>query len=158
MTGVCLGWSIHVVLWCHLVTSTMQIKDGSHVVIWTRKKRTISMKLVVCNYFVLCLTFFSSINSFNSYLQLGNVRHLVHGLNNKIFFFLIRVRRWGSASLGSSFEVWYHLRRSTCLVIMSSSPAGTCSSWDMCRPVGMWCDASLNRNVRWIFASLWRSA
>ena len=35
--------------------------------------------------------------------------------------------------------------------------AGTGSLWNLCRPVGMWCDAALSRTVRKIFSSLWQS-
>ena len=41
--------------------------------------------------------------------------------------------------LGSSKRVL--LRRSSRLVNMSSISDGTGSSWSLCRPVGMWCDA-----------------
>ena len=58
--------------------------------------------------------------------------------------------------LGSSDEVGPLLRRSSRLVITSRISAGTCSSWSLCRPVGMWCDAAL-RIVRRIFSSLWQS-
>ena len=60
-------------------------------------------------------------------------------------------------SLGSSGEVQSLLRRSSRLVITSSISAGTGSSWCLCRPVGMWCDAALSRIVRRIFSSLWQS-
>ena len=39
------------------------------------------------------------------------------------------------------------LRRSSRLVITSNISAGTGSSWSLCRPVGMWCDAALSRIV-----------
>ena len=42
-------------------------------------------------------------------------------------------------------------------VITSNISAGTGSSWSLCRPVGMWCDAALSRTVRKIFSSLWQS-
>ena len=47
--------------------------------------------------------------------------------------------------------------RSSRLVITSNIAAGTGSSWSLCRPVGMWCDAALSRTVRKIFPSLWQS-
>ena len=69
-----------------------------------------------------------------------------------------QMRFWMSLfSLGSSDEVWSLLRRSSRLVITSSISAGTGSSWSLCRPVGMWCDAALSRIVRRIFSSLWQS-
>ena len=49
------------------------------------------------------------------------------------------------------------LRRSSRLFITSSISAGTGSSWSMCHPVGMWCDAALSRIVQRIFSSLWQS-
>ena len=55
-------------------------------------------------------------------------------------------------NLGSSL-----LRRSSRLFITSSISAGTCSSWSLWRPVGMWCDVALSRTVRKIFSSLWQS-
>ena len=68
------------------------------------------------------------------------------------------MRFWMSLfSLGSSGEVQSLLRRSSRLVITSSISAGTGSSWSLCRPVGMWCDAALSRIVRRIFSSLWQS-
>ena len=60
-------------------------------------------------------------------------------------------------SLGSSDEVQSLLRRSFCPVITYSISAGTGSSWSLCRPVRMWCDAALSRIVRRIFSSLWQS-
>ena len=42
-------------------------------------------------------------------------------------------------------------------VIPSNISAGTGSSWSLCHPVGMWCDAALSRTVRNIFSSLWQS-
>ena len=60
-------------------------------------------------------------------------------------------------SFGSSGEVGSLLRRSSRLVITSNISAGTGSSWSLCRPVGMWCDAALSRTVRKIFSSLWQS-
>ena len=69
-----------------------------------------------------------------------------------------QMRFWMSLfSLGSSGEVQSLLRRSYRLVITSSISAGTGSSWSLCRPVGMWCDAALSRIVRRIFSSLWQS-
>ena len=69
-----------------------------------------------------------------------------------------QMRFWMSLfSLGSSGEVRSLLRRSSRLVITSSISAGTGSSWSLCRPVGMWCDAVLSRIVRRIFSSLWQS-
>ena len=69
-----------------------------------------------------------------------------------------QMRFWMSLfSFGSSGEVRSLLRRSPRLVITSSIFAGTCSSWSLCRPVGMWCDAALSRIVRRIFSSLWQS-
>ena len=69
-----------------------------------------------------------------------------------------QMRFWKSLfSLGSSCEVRSLLRRSSRLVITSSISAGTGSSWSLCRPVGMWCDAALSRIVRRIFSSLWQS-
>ena len=49
------------------------------------------------------------------------------------------------------------LRRSSRLVITSNISAGTGSSWSLCCPVGMWCDAALSRTVRKIVSSLWQS-
>ena len=69
-----------------------------------------------------------------------------------------QMRFWMSLfSLGSSGEVQTLLRRSSCLVITSSISAGTGSSWSLCRPVRMWCDAALSRTVRRICSSLWQS-
>ena len=69
-----------------------------------------------------------------------------------------QMRFWMSLfSLGSSGEVRSLLRKSYRLVITSSISAGTGSSWSLCRPVGMWCDAALGRIVRRIFSSLWQS-
>ena len=69
-----------------------------------------------------------------------------------------QMRFWMSLfSLGSSGEVRSLLRRSSRLVITSSISAGTGSSWSLCRPVWMWCDAALSRIVRRIFSSLWQS-
>ena len=69
-----------------------------------------------------------------------------------------QMRFWMSLfSLGSSGEVRSLLRRSSRLVITSSISAGTCSSWSLCRPVAIWCDAALSRIVRRIFSSLWQS-
>ena len=69
-----------------------------------------------------------------------------------------QMRFWMSLfSLGSSGEVRSLLWRSSRLVITSSISAGTVSSWSLCRPVGMWCDAVLRRIVRRIFSSLWHS-
>ena len=68
-----------------------------------------------------------------------------------------QMRFWMSLfSLGSSGEMRSLLRRSSRLVNTSSISAGTFSSWSMCRPVGMWCDAALSRIVRRIFSSLWQ--
>ena len=65
-----------------------------------------------------------------------------------------QMRFWMSLfSLGSSDEV----RMSSRLVITSSISAGTGSSWILCRPAGMWCDAALRRIVQRIFSSLWQS-
>ena len=59
-----------------------------------------------------------------------------------------QMRFWISVlSLGSSDKVGYLLRRSSRLVITSSISAGTGSSWSLCHPVGMWCDAALSRIV-----------
>ena len=60
-------------------------------------------------------------------------------------------------SIGSSCEVGSPLRRSSHIVITSNISAGTCSSWSLCRPMGMWCDAALSRIVRTIFSSLLQS-
>ena len=69
-----------------------------------------------------------------------------------------QMRFWMSLfSLGSSGEVRSLLRRSSRLVITSSISAGTGSSWSLCCPVGMWCDAALSRIVRRVFSSLWQS-
>ena len=69
-----------------------------------------------------------------------------------------QMRFWMSLfSLGSSGEVRSLLRRSSHLVTTSSISAGTGSSWSLCRPVGIWCDAALSRIVRRIFSSLWHS-
>ena len=69
-----------------------------------------------------------------------------------------QMRFWMSLfSLGSSGEVRSLLWRSSRLVITYSISAGTGSSWSLCRPVGMWCDAALSRIVRRIFSSLWQS-
>ena len=69
-----------------------------------------------------------------------------------------QMRFWMSLfSLGKSDEVGFLLWRSSRLVITSSISAGTGSSWSLCRPVGMWCDADLSRIVRRIFSSLWQS-
>ena len=69
-----------------------------------------------------------------------------------------QMRFWMSLfSLGSSDEVQSLLRRSSHLLITSIISAGTGSSWSLCRPVGMWCDAALSRIVRRIFSSLWQS-
>ena len=70
-----------------------------------------------------------------------------------------QMRFWMSLfSLGSSDEVGSLLWRLSRLVITSSISAGTGSSWSLCRPVGMWCDAAWSRTVRSIFSSLWQSA
>ena len=43
------------------------------------------------------------------------------------------------------------------LVITSNISAGTGSSWCLCRPVGMWCDAALSKTVRLIsLAVCWK--
>ena len=69
-----------------------------------------------------------------------------------------QMRFWMSLfSLGSSDEGWSLMRRSSRLVITSSISAGTGSSWILCRPVGMLCDAALSRIVLRIFSSLWQS-
>ena len=69
-----------------------------------------------------------------------------------------QMRFWISLfSLGSSGEVRSLLLRSYRVVITSSISAGTGSSWSLCRPVGMWCDAALSRIVRRIFSCLWQS-
>ena len=76
------------------------------------------------------------------------------------FFFCLcsQMRFWMSLfSLDSSDDVGSLLRRSSRLVITSSISAATGSSWSMCRPVGMWCDAALSRIVRKIFSSLRQS-
>ena len=65
------------------------------------------------------------------------------------------MRFWMSLfSLGSSDKEGSLLRRLSRLVITSSISAGTGSSWSLCRPVGMWCDAALSIIVRRIFSSL----
>ena len=40
------------------------------------------------------------------------------------------------------------------MFITSSISAGVCSSWSMCRPVWMWCNAAVSKTVRNIFSSL----
>ena len=79
-------------------------------------------------------------------LQKYNYNENIHVDNNKI--------RTQVFNLGSSGEVGSLLRRSSRLFITSSISAGTCSLWSLRRPVGMWCDAALNRTVRKIFLSL----
>ena len=77
--------------------------------------------------------------------------------STKSLNFCSQMRFWMSLySLGSSGEVRSLLRRSSRLVITSSISGGTGSSWSLCRPVGMWCDAALSRIVRRIFSSLWQ--
>ena len=74
-----------------------------------------------------------------------------------LHFFRLCTRFWMALfNLGSSGEVGSLLRRSSRLFITSSISAGTCSSWSLWRPVGMWCDAALSRTVRKI-SSLWQS-
>ena len=69
-----------------------------------------------------------------------------------------QMRFWMSLfSLGSSGEVRSLLRRLSRPVIISSISASTGSSWSLCRPVGMWCDAALSIIVRRIFSSFWQS-
>ena len=91
---------------------------------------------------------FSAVISFDSSPQLGKIIVLLHVLNKISQFFpfmLTDVRFWMSLfSLGSSDEVASLLRKSSRLVITSSISAGTCSSWSLCRLVGMWCDAALS--------------
>ena len=60
-------------------------------------------------------------------------------------------------SLFSPDEVGFLLRRTLRLVLTSGISDGTGSSWSLCRPVGMWCDAALSRIVRRIFSYLWQS-
>ena len=113
------------------------------------------------NSFVLCLAFCSAINFSNSSPQLGDICLLVQGLN-KISTCLpfvcvdavldVIIQSWQLRRGGISFtEVM-----SSCHHISTIS-AGTGSSWSLCRPVGMWCDAALSRTVRKIFSSLWQS-
>ena len=103
--------------------------------------------------FVLCLTFWFAINSFNGSPQLG---HLSSGPRSQqnLSIYSFCVRRSGSGCLGSSGEVGSLLRRSSRLVITSNISVGTGSSWSLCRPLGMWCDAALSRTVRKIFSYL----
>ena len=78
--------------------------------------------------FILCLTFCSAINSFNSSTQLGQVCLLVHGFNKVSPFFRLctQIRFWMALfNLGSSGEVGSLLRRSSRLFITSSISAGT---------------------------------
>ena len=92
---------------------------------------------------------------------------VLHSLVRSVFWsmfptksphFPVHLNRWMSLfSLGSSDEVGPLFRRSSRLVITSSIFAGTGSSWNLCCPVGMWCDAHLSRIVRRIFSSLWQS-
>ena len=113
-----------------------------------------------CNYFILCLAFYSAINSLNRYPQLGRVCLMVHGFNNVSIFCRVctQMRFWMSLfHLCSSGEVESLLWRSSRLFITFSICADTGSSWSMWHPVGMWCDAALSRTVRKIFSSLWQS-
>ena len=80
-------------------------------------------------------------------------------VSTKYLHFACCVRRCGSGCHNSVLAVQVRslLRRSSRLVITSNISAGTGSSWSLCRPVEMWCDAALNRTVRKTFTSLWQS-
>ena len=97
----------------------------------------------------------STINSFNGSPQLGDIQG-----QQDISIFSFCVRRCGSGCHNSVLAVqvrWDLLYvRSSRLVITSNISAGTGSSWSLCRPVGMWCDAALSRIVRKIIPSLWQ--
>ena len=71
---------------------------------------------------------------------------------------LVRSVFWSMVSNKiSPFAVYVRRCVSGCLyVITSSISAGTGSSWIMCRPVGMWCDATFCRTLWKIFSSLWQ--
>ena len=82
-------------------------------------------------------------------------------VSTKSLLFSVCVRICGSGChnsvLGGSGEVGSILWRSSRLVITSNISAGTGSSWNLYRPVGMWCDDALSKTVRKIFSSLWQS-
>ena len=75
-------------------------------------------------------------------------------VSTKSLHFCVR-RFWMSEfSQGSAGEVGSLLQRSSRLVSTSNISAGTGSSWSLCRPIGMWCDAALSITVRKLFSSL----
>ena len=83
---------------------------------------------------------------------------LVHGINKiSPFLPLMYTDAFQSLfSLSSSGEMESLLWRSSRLFITSRIFAGRGSSWNLCRPVGMWCNATLSRIVQ-IYSHLFDS-
>ena len=87
-----------------------------------------------------------------SVLRCSHTLLMVHVLN-KISPFLPFMLT--DAFLDVFIQYWPFRRGAISFAEVVSSGPG--SSWSLCRPVGMWCDAALSRIGRRIFSSLWQS-